>query len=221
MIITIDGPAGSGKSTVADILANNLGFIHFNSGALYRGITAFLYENNFDIEGMTTFSPIPKFEIEAKMIDNNQHVFVNNKDYTPLLRENYISTLVAYIGANKNCRTKIDECQKRFCSQNNVVMEGRDLGSFVFPDADFKFYLDCSIKERAKRRFLEEKAKNSTISLSEIEKQIEERDYLDKTRPIAPLVVPNNAIIIDSTNMTINQVVTAMQSHICNQISIN
>ena len=214
MIITIDGPAGSGKSTVADILADRLGFIHFNSGSLYRGITAYLYEQNFDIKKMTTLSPIPKLEIKIEMINDVQHVFVNNKDYTPILRENQISILVAFIAGNKNCRDKVDKCQKEFCSNHNVVIEGRDIGSFVFPNAEIKFYLDCAIEERARRRFEEEKAKNNNVTLKEIEQQIAERDILDKNREIAPLVVPKNAIIVDSTNLNIHQVVETMLEHI-------
>ena len=214
MIITIDGPAGSGKSTVADILAEKLGFIHFNSGSLYRGITAHLYTIGFDIKHLEIDSSIPAMNLEVKMINSCQHVYVNSIDYTNMLRENTISTLVARVGTNKFCRELIDTCQRDFCSKNDVVMEGRDLGSHVFPNADIKFYLDCSIKERAKRRFLEEQAKNSNITLEEIEEQIAERDYLDKTREIAPLIVPKNAIIVDSTNLTIEDVVATLQNHV-------
>lgn len=214
MIITIDGPAGSGKSTVADILAEKLNFIHFNSGALYRGITAHLYVSGFNIEKLTKNSPVPELSLKVKMIKDVQHVFVNGIDYTPNLRDNKISTLVAFIGANKFCRVLIDDCQRKFCLNNNVVMEGRDLGSHVFPNADVKFYLDCSIKERAKRRFKEEQAKNSSVTLKEIEEQIAERDHLDKTREIAPLVVPKNAIIVDSTKLSIDQTVEALLRHI-------
>lgn len=214
MIITIDGPAGSGKSTAADLLAEKLGFIHFNSGALYRAVTAFLYEQKFDIKNLSTETDIPHFELTTNIVDGIQHVFVNNKDYTPVLRNNIISQLVPFVGTNKNCKKHIDDCQRAFCSAHNVVMEGRDLGSFVFPNAEYKFYLECSIKERAKRRFLEEKAKNSNITIEEIEKQIEKRDYLDKTREIAPLVVPKDAIIVDSTTLSINEVVEKLASYI-------
>ncbi len=220
MIITIDGPAGSGKSTVADILAENLGFIHFNSGSLYRAVTAHLIETDFDIENLEMDSEIPNFTLKVKMIENIQHVYVNGIDYTPVLRNNKISTLVARVGSNKFCRILIDECQRDFCSKNNVVMEGRDLGSHVFPNAEVKFYLDCSIKERARRRFFEEQAKNSDITLEEIEEQIAERDYLDKTREIAPLVVPKNAIMVDSTNLSIDEVVEKLQNHVSSFKSI-
>lgn len=214
MIITIDGPAGSGKSTVAEILANNLGFIHFNSGSIFRGVTAYLVDIGYDIENITTDSPLPDFEIETKMINEVQHVFVNNKDFTPVLRDNTISQLVPHVALNKNCREKVDDCQREFGSKNNIVIEGRDVGSHVFPNAEFKFYLDCSIQERARRRFKEEQAKNSKIALKEIEKQIEERDNLDKTREIAPLVVPENAIIVDSTTLTIDEVANTLQEYI-------
>ena len=218
MIITIDGPAGSGKSTVAKKLAELIGFIPFNSGALFRGVTAYLHEQKFDILNITADSPLPGFEICVKMIDENQHVFVNNKDYTPVLRDNIISQLVPYVAQNKFCRSRIDDCQRSFCSQHNVVMEGRDLGSHVFPNADIKFYLTCSSLERAKRRFNEEKAKNTNITLEEIKAQIEERDEIDRNRAIAPLLVPINSIAVDSTNLNADQVVAIMYDFIKQQL---
>ena len=214
MIITIDGPAGSGKSTVADVLAEELSFIHFNSGALYRAITAYLDDIGFNIESITQETEIPNLDLKVRMIDGNQHVYVNGIDFTPHLRKNRISILVAFIGTNKFCRQIIDECQRKFCSEHNIVIEGRDVGSHVFPNAEIKFYLDCSIKERARRRYLEEKAKNNNITLAQIEEQIEERDNLDKTRKIAPLVIPKKAIIVDSSNLSINEVVQTMKNHI-------
>ena len=220
MIITIDGPAGRGKSTVAELMAEKLNFIHFNSGALFRGLTAYLIDENFDISSITQTSTLPKMELDVKIIKGNQHVIVNNNDYTPVLRDNKVSTSVALVALNSNVRTIVDKCQKEFCFKNNVVIEGRDIGSHVFPNAEVKFYLDCDAKERAKRRFLEEKAKNSNITLAEIMTQIIERDKLDKERSIAPLVVPKNAIIIDSTNKTINEVVDCMLNYVLTTLKI-
>jgi cytidylate kinase len=214
MIITIDGPAGSGKSTVANILANKLGFIHFNSGALFRGITAYLFTNNFNIENITQNSALLEMDLTVEMINKTQHVFVNGIDFTHLLRDNNISNLVAHVALNKNCRKIVDGCQKQFCSQNNCVIDGRDIGSFVFPNAEVKFYLDCSIKERARRRFAEEQAKNTFVTLEEIENQIAERDEMDRKREVAPLVIPQNAIIVDSSTLTIDQVVEKMLKNI-------
>lgn len=218
MIITIDGPAGSGKSTVAKKLAEKLGFIHFNSGSLYRAITAYLHSINFEIEKISKDSTFPPMDLKVEMIDNIQHVYVNEVDYTSKLRQNQISTLAPFVAANKHLRNVVDICQRKFCSTHNVVMEGRDLGSFVFPNADYKFYLDCSLNERARRRYLEEKAKNNNVSLKEITEQLAERDKLDKTREVAPLIIPKGAIIIDSTNKNADQVVNCMFDTIKNNI---
>ena len=214
MIITIDGPAGSGKSTVAEILSKKLGFIHFNSGSIFRGVTAYLMSIDFDISSLNEHSIVNNFSVSTEYVDGVQRVYVNGTDFTSKLRLNEVSINTAYVAQCKSIREKIDECQRAFGSKNNIVIEGRDTGSFVFPNADYKFYLDCSIKERAKRRFNEEVLKNPNTSLLEIEKQIKKRDELDKNRNIAPLVIPNGAIIIDSTNLNIQQVVDELLKHI-------
>lgn len=210
MIISIDGPAGSGKSTVAEIISKKLNIIHFNSGLLYRAVACFLLEQNFDFSLLSFDSDIPEFDLCVKLINNAQHVFVNNKDYTEHLRDNKISEYSAFVSKNKYIRQKIDNCQRSFVANNSVVIDGRDIGSFVFPNAEFKFYLDCSSKVRAQRRLLEEQSNGNNFSLEEIENQIKQRDLLDKTRKVAPLVIPNGAFIIDSTNLTIEQVVDKM-----------
>lgn len=209
MIISIDGPAGSGKSTVAELLSKKLNFIHFNSGSLYRGITAYCLKHCKD-KNFENFLKNEKITLKIEFISNNQHVFVNNKDFTKVLRENSVSVNTPKISIIPYVRNLVDNCQKEFCSKRNVVIDGRDIGSFVFPNADIKFYLDCDIHERAKRRYMEENKKNTKISIIEIEKQIRMRDELDKNKKIAPLIVPKNSIVIDSTNLTINQVVEEM-----------
>lgn len=214
MIISIDGPAGSGKSTVAKILSKKLNLIHFNSGLLYRGITAYFLHIGENIQNISTDSPIPNFELKVEFINDIQHVYVNNIDFTSKLRDNEISILCPIVSTNKNVRKIIDNCQRNFAKNNNIIVDGRDIGSYVFPNSDFKFYLDCDVKVRAKRRFLEEKQKNSKITLEEIENQIKERDFIDKTKKIAPLIVPENAIIIDSSNLSIDEVVNKISSYI-------
>ena len=214
MIISIDGPAGSGKSTVAKIISEKLGFIHLNSGSLYRGIVAYLLSVNFDIKNLTLNSPVPEFKLETKFINNIQHVYVNKTDFTPMLRNNQISTLCPFVANNKNIRKQIDNCQRAFAKKHNIVMEGREIGSYVFPNAEYKFYLDCNIDERARRRHLEELSKGNNISFEEIRKQTEIRDNQDKTKEIAPLVIPENAIIIDSTGLSIDDVVKKILSYI-------
>lgn len=210
MIITIDGPAGSGKSTIADKLAEKLNFVHFNAGSVFRGITAYLLDTNFDVDSITTNSTLPKIEVYATMINDEQNVIVNGINYTPVLRDNLISTNVAKVSKNAFVQAIAQSCLKRFCNENNTVIEGRGLGSEVLPHAEYKFYLDCAVAERAKRRFLEEQAKNSGVTLEEIEEQIIERDKLDKEREVTPLVIPKGAIVIDTTNVTIEELTDIM-----------
>ena len=213
MIISIDGPAGSGKSTVAKIISKHLDFIHLNSGSLYRGVVAYLLSINFDIKSLTLNSEVPEFKLETKFVDGVQHVYVNNTDFTSQLRDNEVSSLCPYVANNKIIRKRIDNCQRAFAKDHNIVMEGRDIGSYVFPNADFKFYLDCDVKERAKRRYLEEQAKGNNISLKDILNQTITRDNLDKAKEIAPLVIPENAIIVDSTGLSIDQVCNEILSY--------
>ncbi|MCQ2564543.1 MAG: (d)CMP kinase [Clostridia bacterium] len=209
MIISIDGPASSGKSTVADILANKLGFVHFNSGALYRGIAVYLNEHSLTAQTATD-DYISKLKLATRFVDGVQYVYVNDVDVTNKLRDNEISQLSSLVSANPISRKLVDDCQRNFVANNNAIIDGRDIGSVVFPNAEFKFYLDCSAHERAKRRFLEEQTKGSTITLEEVEQQILARDDFDKHKKISPLIVPNGAIIIDSTNLTIEEVVAVM-----------
>ena len=208
MIISFDGPAGSGKSTVAKLVAQNLGFIHFNSGSIFRAITAFMIENNHDLE------KLKHANINVVIKDNSQSVFVNNTDYTPILRNNEISKNVAQISTLPEVQFSAQKIMKDFCNKHNVVIDGRGLGNAVLPNAEYKFYLDCSVKERAKRRFLEEQQKGSNITVQEIEKQLKIRDKLDRERDVAPLVIPKNAIIIDSSKLTIDEVVHKILSFI-------
>lgn len=208
MIISIDGPAGSGKSTVADLLANKLGFIHFNSGSLYRAITVYAIQNNLTPE---TIEPeLPKIKLSVVFVDNFQHVIINHVDLTEHLREINVSESTPYFSKIKSVRKIVDDAQRKFALTHNVVIEGRDIGSFVFPNADYKFYLDCSVGVRAKRRYKEEKSKGVNISFEEIKQQIIDRDNFDKNKPIAPLVIPEGAIIIDSTHKTAKKVADKM-----------
>ena len=214
MIITIDGPASSGKSSVANLVSKALGLVHFNSGSIFRGVTAFLMSKQFDVSTLKEDSIIEPFKVKTEYINGIQHVFVNGIDFTNNLRDNEVSINTAYVAQCKFIRSIIDNCQKEFAANNSFVIDGRDTGSFVFPNADYKFYLDCSIKERAKRRFKEEQQKNPSITLEEIEKQLAKRDEMDKNRKLAPLVIPENAIIIDSSNLNLEQVVHEVLKHI-------
>lgn len=212
MIISIDGPAGSGKSTVASILAKKLGFIHFNSGSLYRAITAYLIANNVDVKNLSNSSLIKDLKLEVKFLFDEQHVFVNDIDYTNDLRNTTVSTLTPIVSIQPKVRSIVDNAQRKIAELYNLVVDGRDIGSYVFPNAEIKFYLDSDITERARRR--KKELKNESLTLKEIEKMLLERDTFDKNKKIAPLVIPNGAIIIDSTNLSIDEVVDEMLKHI-------
>lgn len=214
MIISIDGPAGSGKSTVAKNLADKLNFIHFNSGSLYRAITVFLIDNDFDISSISTLSEVPNLKLDVEFINGIQNVSVNKINYTKRLRDNEVSIKSAVVSTNKKVRETIWKYLHKFAEDHSIVMDGRDIGSIVFPNADYKFYLDCSVEERARRRFKEEQSKNTQITLQEIKQQIRERDIIDKNKVIAPLIIPENAIVIDSTNLNIEEIVNLMLSYI-------
>lgn len=211
MIISIDGPAGSGKSTVASLLSKKIGFIHFNSGSLYRGITAHLISNNIDVNSLNNSSILENLSLEVKFDNAIQHTYVNGVDYTNDLRKPNVSTLTPVVSVNKKVRSLVDKTQREIAKNNNLVIDGRDIGSYVFPSAEIKFYLDCDIKERAKRR---QKELNNKYSLKDIEKMLFERDEYDKNKKVAPLIIPKNAFIIDSTNLTIEQVVNKMFTHV-------
>ncbi len=213
MIITIDGPAGSGKSTVAKLLADKLGFIHFNSGSLFRGITAYFLSQSANINHIDE-EILKKIRISTRYDGKNQLIFVNSQNFSKHLRDEDVTKNAPIISAIPEIRKMIDACQRKFAEKNNVVIDGRDTGSHVFPDADIKFYLDCDVNERANRRFNEEKIKNPNISLDEVKQLIIKRDEFDKNKPISPLIVPDGAIIIDSSTLTPEQVVEKMIEHI-------
>lgn len=213
MIITIDGPASSGKSTAAEIVATRLKYRHLNSGAIFRGITSYLLKHDFNFNKIKTQK---QFDIDIKLryIKGVQNVYINGENMTPYLRDNEVSQLTALVAMNASIRKIIDEFQHEFALKNNIVVDGRDTGSHVYPNAEYKFYLDSSISVRAKRRYLEEKQKGSKLSLKEIKEQIALRDETDRNRKIAPLVVPKNAIIIDSTHLNIEETASAIMNFI-------
>ena len=204
--IAIDGRVGSGKSTLAKMLAKRLDFHFLDTGALYRGMACyFRYKNIVEINENSINSIIDEITVKVKFIDNVQHVIVSEIDFTSNLREEEISMLSSKISNYSQIRDKILDIQRDFAKEYNCVLEGRDIGTVVLPNADLKIYLTANEKTRAQRRYEQDKLKNSNISYQEIFKDLKERDYENEHRKIAPLKPAEDSIIIDNTNMTIEE----------------
>lgn len=209
MIIAIDGPAGAGKSTVAKILAHKLGFLYIDTGAMYRALTLKAMETKIDIKDTPRLiEMVSQAQIDLK---NNQDgslkIFLDGKDVTEEIRHPRITKSVSDIAKIKGVREVMLKLQRRMGRQIDSVLDGRDIGTIVFPDADKKFYIDAKFEERVKRRYKELKELGQDVTLDDIEDDLRNRDTIDSTREFAPLKKAEDAIYIDTTNMTIDEVV--------------
>jgi len=208
-IITIDGPAGAGKTTIAKNVAQKVGFKYVDTGAMYRAVTLKI------IEEKISFSNVPEVEklaeetsVDIDFINEHMSVFLDGKDVTDKIRCPAVTDNTSITAAIPGVRYKLAKIQRDMADKfKKAVFEGRDMGSIVFPDADIKVYLDAGIEERARRRWQELKGKGNEIDIEVLKEKISQRDKRDESRGLAPLRVPDNAYIIDSTNMEINEVV--------------
>ena len=210
MIIAIDGPAGSGKSTVAKIVAKKLNFRYIDTGSMYRSIAWKSLQKNTALEDKEAVANIAfKTKIELVCSEGGQLVFIDDKNITDQLKMEVISRGAAIVAAQPIIREIMTTKQRQLGKQGKVVMDGRDIGTVVFPQADKKFFLDADPKERGRRRFIELKEKNqvSDTDLSIIIEQVIQRDNEDRNRKIAPLKKAKDAILIDTTKLSIDQVV--------------
>ncbi len=201
--IAIDGPAGSGKSSISNILAEEIGFIHVDTGAMYRAITHFALAENIDITDENSYSFLKDLEIKYFA----GKVFANGVDVSKEVRLPNVSKNVPVVAAFKVVREKLLKIQRELAKTGNIILDGRDIGIKVLPNANLKIYLNASIKERAKRRYLELKNKGIDISLNKLIEDIENRDYADKNRKISPLKKADDAVEIDTTNISIEEVI--------------
>ncbi len=207
-VIAIDGPAGSGKSTVAKLTASKLGFLYVDTGAMYRALTLKAINKHIplsDVEKLTVMAK--STEIELRQQDNEYRVFTDSKDVTENIRTEGVSKGTHFIASILPIREILWKKQREYRERYNLVMEGRDIGSKVFPDAQLKVFLDASVKERAKRRYLQLKEMGIDENADKIEKEISERDERDRQRSISPLLKLPDAFCIDTTSLTILQVV--------------
>jgi cytidylate kinase len=210
-IITIDGPAGSGKSTIAKLLARELGFSYIDTGAMYRAITLLALENNADPENETKILRLAQnssLELENNPADENQYTIVrlNGKDITNEIRNQEVGAAVSIVSRLSGVRKHLVALQRELSKNGNAVLEGRDTGSVVCPDAILKIFLTASLQERIKRRGLQNKKKGYLIGEQAIRKEISSRDSIDSSRKDSPLVIPENAVVIDTTGMSIKEV---------------
>ena len=204
--IALDGPAGAGKSTVAKGAAKDLGYIYVDTGALYRTVgLKFMREGydtklNCDIEAM-----LKTIEIDIKFIDGAQHVFLNGEDVSNEIRTPEASMMASAVSAKPPVRAFLLDMQRKLARENNVLMDGRDIGTVVLPNATLKFFVTASVEERANRRYKELKEKGMDVKYEDIYKDIETRDYNDSHREIAPLKPAEDSIMFDTTGNTLQQ----------------
>jgi len=213
--IAIDGPAGAGKSTAAKIIAKKLGILYLDTGAMYRaiGLKALrLGINTRDISAVEAI--LPTTAVEIKYVDGVQNIFLDGENVTPFIREHAVSMAASDVSAIPAVRLKLVELQREIAKKNDCILDGRDIGTYVLPDAKYKFYITATAEERANRRYKELLEKGQTISYDEVLLDIVTRDKNDSTRKFAPLKKADDAYEFDTTTMSIDEVVRELLDRI-------
>ena len=209
MIVAIDGPAASGKGTVAKLLAEKLKLETIDTGAMYRAVTLYAIRNNLNNDEEIV-KATKKLKIELK----GNKVFLNGEDVTKEIRTPEVTERVSPVSAIYEVRVILIDLQRKIAKGKNIIMEGRDITTVVFPDADFKFYLDASLEERARRRLIDYKNQNKKMTIKQVEEEIRIRDKMDMEKDFGALKRTDDQIYIDSTNMSIEEVVEEMIKYI-------
>lgn len=205
--IAIDGPAGAGKSTIAKLVAKELNAIYIDTGAMYRAMALYLLRSHIDIEDEKALSEcVATADISIRFADGEQQVWLNGENVNGLIRTEEVSGMASVSSAKGVVRVKLVELQRKLAKDHDIVMDGRDIGTHVLPDAKPKIFLTADSKVRAKRRYDELTARGEACDLNTIEKDIIERDERDKNREISPLRQAEDAILVDTSDMTIEQV---------------
>lgn len=211
--VAIDGPAGAGKSTVAKRVAKEMGFIYVDTGAMYRAMAVYFLKQGLKPEEADKIAEAAKgANVSIAYEDGVQQVYLNGENVTSLLRTEEVGNMASVSSAIKEVRAQIFDLQRELAKAKDVVMDGRDIGTNILPNADVKVYLTASVETRANRRFLELQEKGVACDLAEIAHDIEERDTRDMNREIAPLKQADDAVLVDSSYMTIEEVVDAIKN---------
>lgn len=209
--IAIDGPAGAGKSTIAKLIAKKMGFIYVDTGAMYRAVALYFMEKGISANEQEKISAnVHNADVTITYENGEQIVWLNGRNVNSVIRTEEVGKMTSAISVNKDVRKKLVELQQALAKKESVVMDGRDIGTCVLPDANVKVYLTASSHVRALRRYEELKAKGQESDLETIEKDIIDRDYQDMHREISPLKQAEDAVLLDSSNMTIEQVAEAI-----------
>lgn len=210
--IAIDGPAGAGKSTIAKKLAADLGYVYVDTGAMYRSMAYYFLTNHIDAgDEKAVEAACPDVDVTIQYVNGEQQVLLNGENVNSVIRKEEVGNMASTISVYPVVRTKLVELQRQLAARENVIMDGRDIGTVVLPDANVKIYLTASSKVRAQRRFDELTAKGISCDMSEIEKDIIDRDYRDMHRETSPLKQAEDAILLDSSDLDIEGVVAKMK----------
>ena len=208
MQVAIDGPASSGKSTISKLIAKENHFVYLDTGAMYRVVTLAVLRNKIYIDDHEAIEKLVQtIEIGFSMQDGKQSVFMNGEDVTDEIRSVEVTKNVSAVSAIKEVRTRLVHLQQEIAENHSIIMDGRDIGTVVLPQAEIKIFLVASVEERAKRRFIENQEKGIEMSYEELVEDIRRRDHIDSTRKESPLRKAEDAIEIDTTTMTIEDVV--------------
>lgn len=217
-VIAIDGYSSTGKSSISKIIADKLGLIHMDTGALYRGVTWFALQNCLDEEGKidlnTLFSSLDQIHLEFKNNDGTLVLYLNNTDISKEIRTNEVSDNVSLVAKQKEVRDYLLQSQRSIAEKGGVIMDGRDIGTVVLPNADYKFFLTASIDERTNRRFLELKGLGIEADKEQVKQNLIERDKIDSEREIAPLKQADDATVIDNSDLTKEETIELILSYI-------
>lgn len=206
--IAIDGPAGAGKSSISKVVANELGYLYIDTGAMYRGVTWAVLDSHVDVKNQKEVEALlPSLDLTLEPTASACKVYVKGQDVTDLIRQQQINENVSTIASYKGVREYLVERQQAMAAIGGVILDGRDIGSVVLPNAELKIYLTASVDARAKRRWLEVQGTSNEQPLEDIKKNVESRDEMDKNRDESPLVCVEDAIVVDSSNMTFDETV--------------
>lgn len=208
--VAIDGPAGAGKSSISKVVAKKLGYLYIDTGAMYRGITWALLNAGISIDDVDAVeAALSKIQLELRVEETGLSVWVNGTDVSQDIRTQYVTSHVSQVAAQKAVRTKLVEMQRHMASAGGVILDGRDIGSVVLPNAELKIYLTASVETRGHRRWLELKD-SENISLEEVCRTVAERDAMDMNRTESPLVCVDDAVVVETDHLSIEETVQTL-----------